>query len=352
VPSRGLELLRQIEADNGVLYPLTSVRSEAFKKAAELFAAEGDPDQAARARIEWLVFAFRETEAFGSGNYFGPRYTKSDGSPFPDFYSLPPNTQQYLKARVAATNNPIHRARYADFLWDKFRDAEAGAQAVPAYIECARLQAARGDGNAAFRSIRRACHLARQLRNGELQAMARDTALSLIESMAGSSTAMYIPRVAESLMTLSDTLGPEQRARLAELLEKARASYVANREFHLERGVLKSLRQLYKLSGDEEAERKAWLAEGESYEAEGDYKLRLDGLGGGPEVAAHLYQLALTHFLNMGETGKLEAVKKKMDAAHKRGPVNFAAFIETLRRSFTGGGQTGSSGTGPGVPGR
>lgn len=344
--SRGAELLRRIEADAGVIYPLASSRSEALKRASEMFAAEGDLDQAARARVEWLVFAFRETEAFGSGSYFGPRYTKSDGSPFPDFYALPPNTHQYLKARVAATANPLHRARYTDFLWDKFRDLEAGTQAVPAYIDCAKAQAARGDGNAAFRSIRRACHLTKQFKNPELQILARDAAAGIIEVMSTSSTAMYIPRVAEALMGLAEILNPDQRRRLSETLEQVRALFVKSRDYHLERGILKSLRQLYKLGGDEEGERKAWLAEGESYEAEGDYKLHLDSSGGGPEVAAHLYQLALTHFLNMGETGKLDALKKKMDSAYKRGPINFAAFVETLRRSFTGGGSGGTSGTG------
>ncbi len=338
VAGRAAELLRRVETDTGDIYPLASSRSEALKRASEMFAAEGDLDQAARARIEWLVFAFRETEAFGSGNYFGPRYTRSDGNPFPDFYALPPNTHQYLKARIAATNNPLHKARYADFLWDKFRDLEAGVQSVPAYIDCAKAQASRGDGNAAFRSIRRACHLARQFKSPELQVVARDAAVGLIELMAKSTTATYIPRVAEALMGLAEILSPDQRLRLSETLEQVRASFVKSCDYHLERGILKSLRQLYKLGGDEESERKAWLAEGESYEAEGDYKSRLDGSGGGPEVAAHLYRLALTHFLNMGETGKLDALKKKMDSAYKRGPVNFAAFVETLRRSFSRGG--------------
>ncbi len=345
MPSRAVELLRKVEADPGVAYPLASARSEALKKVSEFFAAEGDHDQAARAKVEWLVFAFRETEAFGSGSYFGPRYTKSDGSPFPDFYSLPPNTHQYLKARVAATQNPVHRARYADFLWDKFRDQEAGLQSVPAYVQCAQAQVSRGDGNSAFRSIRRACHLAKQFRVPDLQVLARDACVALIETMARGSTAMYIPRVAEAVMALAEILTPDQRRRLTSTLEQTRATYVKNHDFHLERGLLKSLRQLYKLSGDEEGERKAWLAEGESYEAEGDYKSHLDSSGGGPEVAAHLYQMALTHFLNMGESGKLEALKRKMDSAYRRGPTNFAAFVETLRRSFTGGNQGGDSGS-------
>lgn len=348
LPSRALELLGKIEDDTGAVYPLASSRSEALKRASEMFTAEGDRARAAQTRVEWLIFAFRETEAFGSQNYFGPRYTKSDGTPFPDFNSLPPNTHQYLKARLAATGNPLHRARYADFLWDKFRDQEAGVLAVPAYIDCARVQAFRGDGNAAFRSIRRGCHLSKQFRSPELQASARDAAVDLIAVMANSSMTTYIPKVAEALMGLAEILSPNQRRNLSQMLDQARASYVASREHHLERGVLKSLRQLYKASGDEEAERKAWLAEGESYEAEGDYKLRLDGAGGGPEVAAHLYQLALTHFLNMGETGRLPALKQKMDSAHKRGPVNFAAFVESLRRSFSGGG-AGGSGTGSGA---
>ncbi len=304
-----------------------------------MFLSSGDHEQAAQARIEWLVFAFRETETFGSGGYFGPRYSRSDGTPFPDFYSLPPNTREYLQSRLASTPNPIHRARYGDFLWDKFRDAEAGAAALPAYIECARLFTSRGDGNAAFRAVRRACHLARQLGQPELRDKAKDAAMEIVASMSSASTIPYVPRVAEALMGLAEHLSPEQRRKLSELLEQARAAFAKSHEHHLERGALKVLRQLYRLMGDEEAARKAWFEEGESYETEGDYKFRLDGSGGGPEVAAHLYQLALTHFLDMGDPAKVEAIKKKMNEAHRRGPVNFQAFIEALRRGFTG--QTG-----------
>ena len=342
VPASAAELVSKIEADFGDEYPLASSRSEAFKKASDLFAADGDQDQAARFKIEWLVFAFRETEALGASSYFGPRYTKSDGTSFPDFYSMPPNTQQYLKARTATTTNALHRARYADFLWDKFKDTDAGAAAVPAYVESATLLAGRGDGNNAFRAIRRACYLAKQFRKSELLIQARDAAVAMIEHMADSSTALYIPRVAEALMGLAETLSPDQRRRVSGSLEQARLGFVKAHDYHLERATLKSLRQLYKLVGDEESERKAWLAEGESYEAEGDYKGQLTGSGGGPEVAAHLYQLALSHFVSMGEQTKIDGLAAKLKAAHKRGPANFGAFVENLR-GVPGGQNTGNT---------
>jgi len=335
VPGRAEELYAKIEADTGTVYPLSSDRSEALKKVSDLFAAEGDHGRAAEARLESLVFAFRETETFGSGGYFGPRYTKADGKPYPDFYSLPPNTQDHLRQRVRTTNNPLHRARYADFLWDKFRDAECAAVAVGAYVQCAEIFVGRGDGNGAARAMRRACHLARQLRSHELQNLAKDAAVRVIERMLTASTTHYVPKVAEAVMGLAETLSPEQRVRLVEALERARSIFAKEKEFHLERGTLRTLRQLHKLTGDEEGERRACCAEGESYEAEGDYKLRLSGPGGGPEVAAHLYELAATHFVNMGETTRAEAAHKKMVQAHAKGPVNFQAFVEGLRRPFT-----------------
>ncbi|RJQ11605.1 MAG: hypothetical protein C4551_01005 [Bacillota bacterium] len=340
---RATELLERIESDTGATYALASARSEAFMRAADMLASSGELDEAAHARLQGLVFAFRETESFDTGGYFGPRYSRSDGSPYPDFYSLPPHTQQYLKARAAETTNPLHKARYSDFLWDKFRDREAGQAAVKAYVDCARLAAGRGDGNSAFRAMRRACVLARQFRVPELLFPTRDAALALIDRMCNSSTTMYVPRVAEALMGLAETLTPEQRGKLVKDLEKAMMTFVKAREYHLVRWLLKSLRQLYKLSGDEEAERRALLAEGESYETEGDYKARLDGAGGGPEVAGNLYHLALTHFLNMGETARAESVRRKMNEAHKKGPANFQAFIETLRRSFSSGGSSSST---------
>jgi hypothetical protein len=342
MPSRAAELVSKIEADLGDEYALASARSEAFKKAADLFAADGDPDQAARCRIEWLVFAFRETEAFGSSSYFGPRYTKADGTAFPDFYALPPNTQQYLKARMATTTNAIHRARYADFLWDKFRDADAGAAAVPAYIDSSLVLLGRADGNNAFRAIRRACHLAKHFRKSELLNQARDASVAMIERMAESPMALYIPRVSEALMGLAEALSPDQRRRVADSLERARQGFVQAHDYHIERATLKSLRQLYKLVGDEEGERKAWLGEGESYEAEGDYKLQLTGSGSGPEVASHLYQLALSHFVSMGEQTKIDALAAKLKSAHKRGPANFAAFVENLR-GVPGGQNSGNT---------
>jgi hypothetical protein len=47
--------------------------------------------------------------------------------------------------------------------------------------------------------------------------------------------------------------------------------------------------------------------------------------------------------MNMGEAGKLNDLKKKLQEAHSKGPVNFQSFVETLRRSFGSGG-TGSQG--------
>jgi len=109
------------------------------------------------------------------------------------------------------------------------------------------------------------------------------------------------------------------------------------RDYYLERATLKALRQLYAVSGQAEAERRVWRAEGESFEAEGDYKARLDGAGGGPVVAAQLYQLALNHFLNMGETERIENLKQKIEAAHRMGPTNFQEFVQLLRPSSTQG---------------
>jgi tetratricopeptide (TPR) repeat protein len=329
--ARAQELVRKIEADNGAAYPLYSDRSEGYKKAMEMFAAAGDLERATQARIEWLLFAFRETETFGTGGYFGPRFTKPDGTPFPDFYSMPPNTRDYLKQRALATTNPLHRSRYADFVWDKFRDAETGPTAVTAYIDCAKLYLDRGESALALRAIRRACHLAGQFKQRDLQTAAKDAGLAVIGRLMTSAEISQVPRAADAVLGLGDVLSETERSGLCEQLEQVRASFVSVRDYHLERATLKALRQLYAAGGQTEAERRAWLAEGESYEAEGDYKFRIEGAGGGPIVASQLYQMALKHFQNMAETSRLETLKQKIKEANKYGPTNFQEFVEQLR---------------------
>lgn len=336
---RAAELMRKVEDDLGNGYELYSERGEAYKKAAEMLAAEGDHEQANVAKIEWLVFAFRETEALGTGGYFGPRYTRPDGVPFPDFYALPPHTRDYLKARAQATTNPLHKARYADFLWDKFRDTEVGPLAVRAYIDCLPLHLKRGDTTNAFRAARRACHLAVQFRNRELQMLAKDAAVRLIQHLVTVGELGFVPRVGEAFLGVAELLTPEEAKRIVERLEQVRASFVSVRDYHQERGTLKVLRELYRLAGDPDASRRAGRLEGESYEAEGDYKLKLDGSGGGPVVAAHFYQLALTHFLELKEADKVTAVQEKLSRAHAQAPTNYQQFVEGLRGNVPGGPQ-------------
>ncbi|HCW50464.1 MAG TPA: hypothetical protein DGR79_00115 [Clostridiales bacterium] len=341
--TRAAELMRRIEDDRGKAYPLASERSEAYKKAMEMFLASGNHEQANIAKIEWLVFAFQETDKHEPGAYFGPRFTGPGKVPFPDFYELPPHTREYLKARVDATSNPIHRARYADFLWDKFQDAEAGPAAVTAYIDCIRLYNELGDSNSAFRAARRACHLATKFGNAELRRAVKEAAVKLIAELVTQADLGFVRKVGDALTDIGDLLEPEERKMLIERFEHMRASFVSVRNYFLERATLKVLRQVYKLDGDSVAERRAWLQEGESYEAEGDYKLKLDGTGGGPGggpvVASHLYQLALDHFMQMGETAKVESLQKKLKEAYALGPANYQQFVEGLR------GVPGGSGT-------
>lgn len=337
---RAAELMRKVEDDLGGSYALYSERGDAYKKAAEMLAGEGDHEQANVAKIEWLVFAFRETESLGTGSYFGPRYTRPDGVPFPDFYALPPHTRDYLKARAQATTNPLHKARYADFLWDKFRDNEVGPLAVRAYTDCVALHLKRGDTTSAFRSVRRACHLAAQFRNREFQALAKDVAVKLIQHLAGTGELSLVPRVGEALLGVAELLTPDEAKRIIERLEQVRASFVSVRDYHQERGTLKVLRELYRRVGDSDASHRAWRLEGESYESEGDHKLKLDGSGGGPVVAAHFFQLALTHFMEMKETEKVAVVQEKLNKAHAQAPTNYQQFVEGLRGNVPGGPQS------------
>jgi len=341
VSDRAAELMRKVEDDLGSRYPLHSDRSEAYKKASEMFLSGNNHEQANMAKIEWLVFAFRETEKLGSGEYFGPRFTQADGVPFPDFYALPPNTRDYLKARATATHNPIHKARYADFLWDKFGDVEVLQQAVKGYVESMSIHAGRKDSNLAFKAARRACHLARQVTNDNLKVSAKTATVNLILQLVATAELDFVPKVGEALMPLAELLTPEERTKLIERLEQVRASFVSVRAYHLERGTLKVLRRLYELEGNDLAARRAWLSEGESYEAEGDHKLRLDGAGGGPVVAAHYYQLALDHFMEMAEAARIDAVKGKLEYAHSQGPANFEQFVAGLKEGLPRG-TTGS----------
>jgi len=343
VSDRAAELMRKVEDDLGSRYPLHSDRSEAYKKASDLFLAGGNHEQANLAKIEWLVFAFRETEKLENGEYFGPRFTQAGGVPFPDFYSLPPNTRDYLKARAKATQNPIHKARYADFLWDKFNDAEAVLLAVKGYVETIGLHTTRKDPNQAFKAARRACYLARQLDNDSLRMSAKTATVNLILQLVASAELELVPKVGEALLPLGELLTSEERSKLIERLEQVRASFISVRDYHLERGTLKALRRLYELEGDEQAARRTWLAEGQSYEAEGDYKFRLDGSGGGPVVAAHYYQLAFDHFMEMSEASRVEAVKEKLREAHAQGPTNFQQFVAGLKGNIPGGGATSQS---------
>lgn len=95
----------------------------------------GENEQARKAQHELLAFAFNLSDA-GAGPRFSGKTPDGDDYCWPDLESLDEEAIDYYKARVAETNNPQIRARYAQILWEApAKHATYAKTAVEGYFD-------------------------------------------------------------------------------------------------------------------------------------------------------------------------------------------------------------------------
>jgi hypothetical protein len=133
-------LLAALEADTQSIE--AHRRGRVFKRAAELFRAEGKDEAAPRCEVQASVFDFDvmdlKQRAEGHGR-FEPMFEIGGGG-YPHVDAFDEAAVAVIAEALESTANPIHRAQFGDFLWEKRLDDLAARAAVQAYRKAATLE--------------------------------------------------------------------------------------------------------------------------------------------------------------------------------------------------------------------
>ncbi len=307
----GSELFAGVEIDT-TEYKYAFSRARVFREAGEAFSAEGNAERARECDFEDLVFRAHATDAAPPGERFGPEYIAADGTTYPDLNNLPDGLQAYVASRAQTTTNPIHRARYCDFLWDKFKDFRQGRAAVDAYLACVPHYRAQHWDLEQYDAFRRTAQLIRLL---NVKAMVPAVEAEIMNSLLRFEADERLPlvsRIAEVLLELPGG-NTNLRQQAADLVRRTADSFRTQGNFNAHRFTLKGLMAFHKALGDQESARKANIEIGESFELEGDSRLP-----GSNFAAGHFYALALQHYSNIGHPEPLDRLKVKAQEANRQ----------------------------------
>lgn len=115
--------------------------SSAFDKILESNKDKLNPEQKEALMWELLLFRLMTKNRFSSRGLkterFKPMMTFTDGRIFPDPNGFPDKAVQYFEKRSKTAVNPIFKARYLDFLWEKLKNHEKhvfAQEAVEQYL--------------------------------------------------------------------------------------------------------------------------------------------------------------------------------------------------------------------------
>jgi hypothetical protein len=138
-PENADDLLKRLEEETSPALD----RGAEFARARDLYASQGVDDKAGEAALNAALFQSVEVHAV----VMSPPPTSRDAHSAPaERYRAPDECRTadalaYYARRLTSTQNPILKARYADFLWQQVPSsrerAKYGRSAVEAYIACA-----------------------------------------------------------------------------------------------------------------------------------------------------------------------------------------------------------------------
>lgn len=331
------KLITDIETQSfGVKYDFQI--AEAFSKLLEDHKNKLTPDQEQQLKWEFLLFRLMTKNHFASDGLkterFVPMATFNDGSIFPDPNSFLEPALLYFEKRAKDSTNPILKARYLDFLWEKSKDKKKHLFAIEAinqylltvdsyHVEDAIIE--RLDG------LQRATELALIFEAKKTDKPLCNKVVAklneLIETTAKDKKYRWLIEMFELVLALPSFYSEKQIQEFVALCEAAAKSYHADQNFHLQRHFLQLKADLMKLINtatdpqkvvDEEIG-KAWIDEAEAKSGSGLVKV-------------HFLQQAIDHYSKLGNMKKVEELVTEVKAATKQAIDNkeFKEFSSTV----------------------
>lgn len=312
--------------------------ADAFRKLLEENKNAFTPVQVKQIEWEFLLFRLMTKNRLENDGLkterFKPMATFTNGSIFPDPNAFPPDTLAYFEKRGTESQNPILKARYLDFLWEKSPSKTKHLFAIQAVEQYLLTVDAYESDDAIIEKLdglQRAAELSLILENKKADKPLTDKVVAKlveqIDKTAQSGNHRWLIEMFELVLALPTLFSQAQIKGYIVLCESAVAHYHSDQNFHLQRSFLDLKAGLAKLLDSNAEKQKAIQEEiGQSFIDEAEAK------SGSGLVKVHFLQEAIDHYSKLGNKQKVNELVAEVKAATKQAIDNneFKQFSSTI----------------------
>lgn len=308
-------IFKEFEEDTHTCYSLQ--RAEKISEAIPLLEASGRETEKLQAIWEWALALLRTIhspeERKRLKSRFGPLAIREDGSQLPDPAVFTHDALDYYAQRADETLNPIHRARYCDFLWEKRRDHKFARGATDAYLECLPIYLANGWYVQAADAISRAMELALSLNDGKRITEVRGhllRAMTRLSAIGDHPALRYCLDFIDALLAMKKEPTDLDFQKALDVCRKGVSFYASQNGgfmYHLARDFEERQALLWHTLGNEKERDNARVRIGVLLEEEAELKGVSSNM-----LAAVFLQEAAQHYASIGRSDKVEELKVKI----------------------------------------
>ncbi|HUV42994.1 MAG TPA: DUF4209 domain-containing protein [Patescibacteria group bacterium] len=332
------KLISQLEAEaSSVKYDFQI--ADAINKIIEEQKGKLTPRQEQQLKWEYLLFRLMTKNSFASDGLkterFKPMATFTDGSIFPDPDGFPDTALGYFESRTVSSTNPILKARYLDFLWEKSKSKNKhlfARESIDQYL----LTVDEYDNEDAIMErldgLQRATELClifeSKLPKRPLTKKVVAKLVEQIDKTAQTGNYRWLIEMFELVLALPSFFSQKQIKDYIALCKAAAAHYHSDQNFHLQRSFLDLKAEMTKLLKISVVKQKAIQEEiGQSFIDEAEAK-SASGL-----VKIHFLQEAIQHYSKLGNKQKVNELIAEVKAATKQAIDNkeFKELSSTIK---------------------
>jgi hypothetical protein len=291
-------------------------------------------------QLKWELFLFRfmtknsfENEGLKTER-FTPMMELTNGVIFPNMSLFSDEAFQYFETRASSTTNPILKARYLDFLWEKSKSKKKHLFALEAVEQYLLTLDEYDDEDAVMEKLdglQRATELCLVLESKSEDKPLTEKVVSKLNTKiakeSGDKKYRWLIEMFELVLALSSFYTKSQISSFMRLCDEAAEQYHQENNFHIQRHFLALKSKLAKLLKPAGVKEEVDEAIGQSYLDEAEAK------AGSGLVKVHFLQEAIEHYSKLGNKGKVEELTAEVKKATQDAFDNheFKEFSSTVQ---------------------
>lgn len=312
--------------------------ADAFNKLLDQHKVDFTSEQEQQLKWEFLLFRLMTKNSFANDGLrterFVPMATFNNGAIFPDPNSFPNEALSYFETRSTDSKNPILKARYLDFLWEKSKSKKKHLFAIEAVEQYLLTVDAYNNEDVVFEKLdglQRATELCLVLEGKTKKKPFTEKVVSKLNQQINDTNEKknyrWFIELFEIVIALPEFYIDEQIKGFITLCEEGAEHYHTDQNYHLQRSFLDlkiNLSKLLKTPGNIKQE--VDDAIGKSLIDEAEAK------SGSGLVKAHFLQEAVDHYSKLGNKKKVNELISQIKEATGQAIKNheFKQFSSTV----------------------